>query len=154
DPDGAGYQQDARWNGVMQRVEERVNALPGVRASGFAFSVFSGGGWTGGVTVPGRPKNDHDREVVHNIVGAGYLEAMGMPIVLGRGLVPEDSASSHKVAVINETMARAYFGGESPLGRSFSVGSEKGWLDLEVVGVVKDAKYMELREEPMNAAFY
>jgi predicted permease len=162
DPDGAGYHQDARWSAVMQQVEERVNALPGVRASSFAFSVFSGGGWTGHVTVPGRPKAEHDREVVHNIVGSGYLESMGMPIVLGRGLLPGDSAASRKVAVINETMARAYFGGESPLGRSFTVGEEQSgdekqkneWIDLEVVGVVKDAKYMNLREEPMLAAFY
>ena len=161
DPDGAGYQQDARWQGVMEEIESRVNTLPGIRAASFAFTVFSGGGWTDNVVVPGRPKSDHDPDVDHNIVGPKYFEALGMPIVLGRGLLPEDSATSRKVAVINETLARTYFAGESPVGRIFSVGGEPGspshsteWLDLEVVGVVKDAKYMNLNEQPMPAAFY
>jgi predicted permease len=161
DPDGAGYQQDARWGNVMQQVEDRVNALPDVRAASFAFTVFSGGGWTDNVVVPGRPKDEHDAEVDHNIVGPRYFDAMGMPIVLGRTLLPEDSISSRLVAVINETMARTFFPGESPLGRTFSVGAEAGsrrntaeWLDISVVGVVKDAKYMTLDEKPMPAAFY
>ena len=161
DPDGAGYQQDARWENVMQQLEDRVNALPDVRAASFAFTVFSGGGWTDNVLVPGRPKDEHDAEVDHNIVGPRYFDAMGMPIVLGRSLLPEDSISSRRVAVINETMARAFFPGESPLGRTFSVGGEPGsqrksteWLDISVVGVVKDAKYMTLDEKPMPAAFY
>jgi predicted permease len=158
DPDGAGYQQDARWQSVMEQIEGRVNAVPGVRAASFAFSVFSGGGWTDAVVVPGRPIREHDPDVDHNIVGPRYLDAMGMPILLGRNLLPQDSATSRKVAVINETLARTYFGGESPLGRTFSVGGEPGaqteWLDIEVVGVVKDAKYMDLQEKPMPAAFY
>ena len=161
DPDGAGYQQDVRWNSTMQRIEERVSGLSGVRAASFAFSVFNGGGWTDGVIVPGRPKDEHDPDVDQNIVGPGYLDAMGMSIVLGRGLLPQDLASSHKVAVINETMARTYFGGQSPLGRTFTVGGDPAtqtknseWLNLEVVGVVKDAKYMNLNEKPMLAAFY
>jgi predicted permease len=86
---------------------------------------------------------------------------MGMPIVLGRELGPEDTATSRKVAIINETMARAYFGGMSPLGRTFGVGGGPGaqgaigqWQDIQVVGVVKDAKYMTLDEKQMPAAFY
>jgi predicted permease len=161
DPDGAGYQQDVRWNGVMDQIEERVNALPGVRAASFAFSLFNGGGWTDGVIVPGRPHQEHDPDVDHNIVGPRYFEAMGMPIVMGRSLLPEDVAKSHHVAVINETMARTYFGKESPVGHTFSIEGEPGtqtklseWLNLEVVGVVKDAKYMDLDEKPMLAAFY
>ena len=161
DPDGAGYQQDARWQSTMEEIEARVNAVPGIRAASFAFTVFSGGGWTDTVVVPGHPKDEHDLDVDHNIIGPKYFEALGTPIVLGRGLLPEDSATSRKVAVINETMARTYFAGESPVGRTFSVGGEPGspshnteWLDLEVVGVVKDAKYMHLNEKPMPAAFY
>ena len=161
DPDGAGYQQDARWENVMQQIEDRVNALPGVRAASFAFTMFSGGGWTDSVVVPGRPIDQHDPEVDHNIVGARYFDAMGMPVVLGRSLLPEDSLSSRRVAVINETMARTYFPGQSPVGRTFSIGGEPGsqsnsaeWLDIFVVGVVKDAKYMTLDEKPMLAAFY
>ena len=123
-------------------------------------SVFSGGGWTDPVTVPGRLGPESDRDVAHNIVGSQYLKTMGMPIVLGRELGPQDTAASRKVAIINETMARAYFGGMSPLGRTFGVGGGPGaqraapqWQDIEVVGVVKDAKYMTLDEKQMPAAF-
>jgi predicted permease len=161
DPDGAGYQEDARWNGVMDQIEERVNALPGIRAASFAFTLFNGGGWTDGVIVPGRPHQEHDPDVDHNMVGPRYFEAMGMPIVMGRSLLPEDVAKSRHVAVINETMARTFFGNESPVGYTFSIEGEPGtatklseWLNLEVVGVVKDAKYMDLDEKPMPAAFY
>ncbi len=161
DVTGAGYQEDARLETMMQRVEDRVSALPGVQGASFVFSVF-GGGWTNIVRVPGRPTSDHDPEVFHDIVGTRYLEAMGMPIVLGRGLLPQDSGASKRVAVINETMARAYFAGESPLGRTFNVADEgpgedphqTDWQNIEVVGVVKDAKYMSLDERLSPAAFY
>ena len=159
DPVGAGYKEDERLENMMERVENSVGALPGVQAAAFSFFVFKGGGWTTGVTVPGRPKSPNDGEVDHNIVGPGYFAAMKMPIVLGRGLTERDNRVARKVAVINETMARRYFAGESPLGRTFGIGDpddEKSpeWLDLEVVGVVKDAKYDILTERPMAAAFY
>jgi len=161
DPVGAGYQEDTQWESTMERIEEQVNALPGVRAASFAFFVFEGGGWTDAVRVPGRPTNEHDPEVDHDIVGPRYFEAMRMPIVLGRSLLPEDSTTSRRVAVINQTMARIYFGSQSPLGRTFSVGGQPGgdgesseWQNVEVVGVVRDAKYMVLDEKPMAAAFY
>ena len=106
--------------------------------------------------VPGRPPSD--QSVVHNVVGSHYLDIMKMPVVLGRALGPGDTAASRKVAVINETMARTYFPGISPLGRSFTVsagiGSPSEWQNLEVVGVVKDAKYFNLEEEQNPAAFY
>jgi predicted permease len=161
DVTGAGYQEDARLETMMQQVEDRVSALPGIQDASFAFSVF-GGGWTNIVRVAGRPTSDHDPEVFHDIVGSRYLDALGMPVVLGRGLRPQDSNASKLVAVINETMARAYFAGESPLGRTFTVADEgpggdphqAEWQNIEVVGVVKDAKYLNLDEKPRPAAFY
>jgi predicted permease len=160
DATGAGYKEDARLEATMQQVEDRVSALPSIKGASYAFSVF-GGGWTNTVRVPGRPVSDHDPEVFHNIVGYRYLQTMGMPILLGRDLLPHDSNGSKVVAVINETMARAYFGSESPLGRTFSItdNSESDprrqeWRNIEVVGVVKDAKYADLYEKPTLAAFY
>jgi predicted permease len=160
DASGAGYHEDPRLEAMMQQVEDRVNTLPGIQAASFSFSVF-GGGWTNVVRVPGRPKNDDDPDVFHNMVGPRYLDAMGMPIVLGRGLTPQDSNTSKRVAVINESFAKAYFTGESPLGRTFSVASDSGedsqqveWQNIEVVGVVKNAKYEGLEEKQTSAAFY
>ncbi|SRR5579871_177464 len=160
DASGAGYHEDPRLEAMMQQVEDRVNGLPGVQAASFSFSVF-GGGWTNVVRVPGRLKSDNDPEVFHNIVGPRYLDAMGISIVLGRGLLPQDSGTSKRVAVINETLAKDYFAGVSPLGRTFSVASDSGedshqveWQNIEVVGVVKDAKYEGLEEKQTPAAFY
>src|SRR5580704_1936843 len=86
---------------------------------------------------------------------------MEMPVLHGRSLTPGDTAASRKVAVINETMARTYFAGQSPLGRTFTVGDDvelegqsPAWRNVEVVGVVKDAKYIGLQEKQMAAAFY
>jgi predicted permease len=157
DVTAAGYHEDARLESLMTQIEERVGSLPGVHGASFAFFVFDSGGSTSGVRVAGHQPDQHDPDVDNNIVGPGYLTAMGMPVLLGRNLLPQDVKDSRKVAVINETMARAYFGDSSPVGRTFSVGGENNtaeWSDVEVVGVVKDAKYMDLDEHQMPAAFY
>jgi predicted permease len=154
DPGAAGYQPDARWDTVMGRIEERVGSLPGIRAASFAFFVFDGGGWTAPVRVKGQPASGNDPDVDHNVVGAQYFDALRMPVVLGRALHRQDGAASSRIAIINETMARVYFPGGSPLGRTFSIGNAAEYQNVEVVGVVKDAKYMTLHEEPMPAAFY
>jgi predicted permease len=154
DPSGAGYKEDARLESLMEQVEQRVSSLPGVRAASFAFIVFNQGGWTSGISVPGRPSSKDDPEADHNIVGPQYLEAMEMPLLMGRGLTAGDTAVSPKVAMINQAMARAYFPGGSPLGRTFGIGKESEWQNIQVVGVVKDAKYMNLDEKSMPAAFY
>jgi predicted permease len=154
DPAGAGYKDDARLVNMMQQVEQHVAAVPGIRSASFAFSVFDGGGWTDAATVPGRPHSDQDPDVTHNIVGAQYIDAMKMAMVAGRTLSQRDTAASQRVAVINETMARLYFPGVSPVGRTFSVGTDQPWQDIQVVGVVKDGKYMRLQEKQQAAAFY
>ncbi len=153
DPTATGYRLDARLERTMQEVEQQVGSLRGVSKASFAFSLF-GGGWTNPVTVPGRPKSDADPDVFQNIVGPDYLNVMRTPVVLGRGLSWRDHAASQKVAVINESMARAYFPGGSPIGRTFSVGDNPEWQNIEVVGVAGDAKYMSLKQDSMPAAFY
>src|SRR5262249_7162173 len=105
------------------------------------------------VKAAGRPESEPIR-VDLNVVGSQYFDVMKMPIVLGRRLNLRDSEVSRKVAVINETMARTHFPVGSPLGRTFGVGADAEWQNIEVAGVVKDAKYMELEERQMPAAFF
>jgi predicted permease len=133
DPPAAGYRLDDGLEAMMQRMEERVGSVPGVRAASFADYVFNMGGWIEGISVPGRDKSDKDRSVIHNVVGSEYFDAMGLPIVFGRPL-DRDNKTSRKVAVINETMARMYFPGPSALGRTFSIGDNAGWQNIEVIG--------------------
>jgi predicted permease len=77
-----------------------------------------------------------------------------MPIIMGRALSARDVGPAHKVAVINQTMARIYFPDTSPIGRTFNVGRDAQWQNIKVVGVAKDGKYMRLREKPIAAAWY
>ena len=155
DPSSAGYQQDDRLSATMRRIEERVGSMPGVQGASFALSVFDGGGWSqDDITAPGRPRSDKDPRVDLNMVGPEYFEVMKTPILLGRGLTVRDNSASHKVAVINETMVKTHFDGGSPIGRTFNVGDDATWQNVEVVGVVKDAKYMQLEEEQMPAALF
>jgi predicted permease len=155
DPAAAGYQRDERLSSMMRRIEERVGSLPGTHGASFALSVFDGGGWSqDDINVSGRPRSERDPVVDLNVVGPDYLDVMKMPIVLGRAMSVRDNGASRKVAVINETMARTYFAGGSPLGRTFGVGEDAGWQNVEVVGVVKDAKYVSLEEKQMPAAFF
>jgi predicted permease len=151
----AGFQMDHRMTSVMNLIEERIGSTPGIASASFALSVFDGGGWSeDDVSVPGRPSTDDDPRVDLNIVGPQYFDVMKMPILFGRPLSPRDNDASPKVAVINETMARTFFPGTSPLGRTINVGNDAEWQNLEVVGVVKDTKYMKLEEDQMPAAFF
>jgi predicted permease len=152
--DAPGYRADARLHTMMEHVQDNVSAIPGVRAAAFAFSTFNGMEWTQLVKVAGRPVNDHDPSVHHSIGGYQFLDAMGMRILAGRGLTREDTAMSPKVAVISETMAREFFPGISPIGKHFSIGADAPWQNIEVVGVVNDAKYIAVTEKTEPAAFY
>jgi hypothetical protein len=79
---------------------------------------------------------------------------MGLPMLLGRALGPQDTEKSPKVAVINETMARRFFPNESPIGRRFGLEQPEHSGDTEIVGVAKDAKYENLQEKPQAAMYY
>ncbi len=152
-PNAVGYRVGPRLENMMERMEERVGSLPGIQGASFAFSIF-GGGWTDPVTVPGRPKSDNDPDVFQNIVGSDYLTLMKIPLLLGRTLNSQDTFTSRKVAVITEAMARTYFPDASPIGRTFSIGDNAEWRNIEVIGVCKDARFYSLWDKPMPAAFY
>jgi predicted permease len=156
DPPAVGYKEDLRLVGVYQQIEQRVSTLPGVRADSISFFTFDQGEWTGAVGVIGRtPTPQDDMAATHNVVGPGYFATMGIPFLLGRPFGTHDTGASPKVAVINETFAKWYLPGGSPIGKHFGLGADpKHSNDIEVVGVVKDAKYQDLGERPFPAAYY
>src|SRR5579864_2743719 len=156
DPVDVGYKEDARLVNLYQQLEQRVSAEPGVRASSISFFTFNQGDWTSDVTIPGRvPTPTNDMAATHNVVGPSYFATMGIPLLVGRVFGPQDTENSAKVAVINQTMAQWYFPGVSPLGRRFGIGDDpKHSNDIEVIGVVKDAKHVSLQERPFPEAYY
>jgi predicted permease len=156
DPPSVGYKEDLRLVNLYQQIEQRVSALPGVSAASISFFTFDQGEWTDSVSVIGRtPTPEDDMAATHNVVGPGYFAAMGIPVLVGRVFGPQDTGASPKVAIINETFARWYLPGGSPIGRHFGLGGDPAHSnDIEVVGVVKNAKDQDLRERPFPAAYY
>jgi len=148
DPSSAGYREDVRLTRMYRQIEERVSALPGVRAASFSIFTFNEGTWNNPVWVQGYASGHRDTDVHHNAVGTGYFTAMGIPLLAGRTLGPQDTASSPHVAVIGETMARTLFPSGSPIGQRYGRGGPENAGDIEVVGVVKDVKYNSLEEDP------
>ena len=112
DEPASGYQPDGRLENLQERIEQRVSALPGVRSSSFSMFTFNQGSWSDPVVVQGIPRTpENDRDALYNVVGAGFFQTMGLPVWAGRSFSPQDTVSSPKVAVINETMARLFFPG-------------------------------------------
>ena len=90
----------------------------------------------------------------NNSVGPDFFNAMGLRLLEGRQFGPQDLENSPKVAVISEAMARRFFPGSSAVGKRFGQGGPEHSEDIEVIGVVKDAKYGDLMEEPKPMAYY
>ncbi len=155
DTPSVGYKEDdPRLTDLYREVEQRVSEVPGVRSASFSMFTFESGAWTMAAYAQGRaPLPDNQREVHNNAVGPNYFATLGESLTLGRTFGPGDNLKSTKVAIINETMARRFFPGGSPIGLRFGYAQDKS-LEYEVVGVVKDAKYESLREEPKPMAFY
>jgi predicted permease len=147
DASSAGYSEDPRLLRLYQQIEERVNALPGVRAASFSGFTFNEGTWNNRVWVQGYLSGHRDTDVHHNAVGAHYFAAMGIPLLAGRDFGSQDTATSPKVGIIGETMARTMFPDGSPIGKHYGRGGPDHAGDIEVIGVAKDVKYNSLDEE-------
>ena len=148
DESSGGYEsKDPRLALLHREIEERVSALPGVKAASYSMFTFHEGSWNGPVFVQGFD-NNKDVNVRHNIVGSGYFATMGIQLVAGRGFGPQDTATSQKVAVVGESVARTLFPGGKAIGQHYSTEDQAHAGDIEVVGIVKDVKYHSVNEKP------
>jgi predicted permease len=149
DSSSAGYKaEEPRALALDQQIEERVNALPNVKAASFSAFTFNEGAWSSNVALTGM-KIDNDIQVMHNVVGLRYFETMQIPLVAGRTFSPSDTSTSAPVVIISEHTAKILFPLGNPIGRHFGL-SDKPEDDLTVIGVVKDVKFNNLAEEPAN----
>ncbi len=154
DESSAGYKEnDARLAELHRQVEERVGALPGVSADSYSSFTFNEGSWNGTVFVQDFD-NDKKVDVVHNIVGNGYFATMGIPLVAGRGFGPQDTATSPRVAIISEHMAKTMFPAGSPIGRHYGNDNQQHAGDIEVIGVARDVKFNNLDELTDTLDYY
>ncbi len=134
---------------LRQELLERLRAVPGVLAVGDTDNVpLSGSSTSNAVWMDGAPQST-SHVCMRSHVGPGYFDALGTPLLAGRGIGDRDTANSAKVAVVNEAFAKAFFRGQNPVGQRLWVESTpfEPSAEYEIVGLVRNTKYGELREE-------
>jgi len=134
--------------GFYSQLFGRAKNLPGVQSTALAsFPPVSGFVRGVNLAVEGRPPEPLEAShALFNSVTPGYFETMGIPLIAGRDFTDHDPPGPGSAAIINRAMARHYFGGESPLGKRFRF-VEGNRPPMEIIGVVADSKYNDLREQ-------
>jgi predicted permease len=133
---------------------EKVRAVPGVESAAETFLVpLSGSGWNNRVVVNGKV---NEANVNMDNVSAGYFTTMGMQLLAGRDFNSGDSLTAPKVAIVNQEFARKILGTTDVIGKTFKIYVYKGEVqnEFQIVGLVKNTKYYDLREDFDPIAFY
>jgi predicted permease len=146
DPLAAGYNKSRVANFVTD-MQAQLGAVPGVRAvTASKNGLFSGSESGNSIQVEGyTSKNEEDLEAAFDQVGPNYFTSVGIPLLLGREITLQDTETSPRVAVINESMARFYFGQANPIGRKFTIEDSSSKGPVEIVGVSRDARDHQLK---------
>jgi macrolide transport system ATP-binding/permease protein len=148
-PDNAGYKPD-QLQVLYGEMRERLRALPGVERVGLSlYSPLEGANWGEGVAIQGRPEpGPNDRVGASwDRVTPDFFQVIGQQVLRGRGITDQDTGTSPMVAVVNETFVNKFFPkGEDPIGVHFGLDGVKSAGEIEIVGVVSDAKYMNPRQ--------
>jgi predicted permease len=141
---------------LTDRIRKSMETLPGVRAvSTSEMPMLADSNSSANITVQGyNAQEDEDMNVDQNWVGPNFLATMGIPLLNGREFSEADTATSPKVAIINEAMARRYFAGRDPMGLHFGFGGGKDVkVDIEIIGVVKDSKNVDVKKATLPFVF-
>ena len=146
-PERSGY-TPARARALFARLEGELAATPGVTGVAAArVPLLTGSRWDAEVAVEGfRRGPDADASARLNRVSAGYFRALGIPLLAGREFSEADRAGAPRVAVVNEAFARKFNLGRRAVGRRMAE-APGAPLDVEIVGLVRDARYSGVRDE-------
>jgi predicted permease len=148
-PDRNGY-TPARSKALFERVEDELAAVPGVSGAASAMvPLLANNNWGNGVSVQGFASGpDTDNDSMYNEVSPGYFGTVGMRLLEGRDFTRGDIAGGPKVAIVNEAFARKFHLTGHVVGSRMGQGSGNATkLDIEIVGLVKDAKYSRVKDE-------
>ena len=147
-PELSGYDRP-RARALFERTEAELAQVPGV--TGVAASLvplLSGSNWGTDVSVEGFKKDaDTDANARYNEVSPGYFRTLGVPLLAGREFTEADALGRSQVAVVNEAFAKKFGLGRDAVGKRMSSDDDKGELDIEIVGLVQNAKYSEVKQE-------
>jgi len=159
-----------RLGDLYRRLVERLEAVPGVRSASLSlYSLLGSSATRSSISLPGHtPRPGEDLWTYESMMTPGYFQTVGMPMLAGRGFSVRDRQGAPKVVVVNETFVRRYLrhpaaggvGGAdhavdalAAVGRRFGFGVPSHSRDLEIVGVVRDAKYFKLGLDGRPMAF-
>jgi predicted permease len=165
-PTLSGY-TPVRTKQFDKQLLERASALPGVSSMAFAqMGLLEGNEWDSSMSVEGyEAKPGEDMNPYCNAVSPGYFKTMGIGLLAGRDFDDRDARyekgdpnaqlPSYRVAIVNESYAKHYFGDRSPLGRHIGFGMNPGTkTPIEIIGIVKDAKYTGVRDDIPRQVFF
>jgi predicted permease len=153
DPSLSGY-DDNQIRQLFERLRGELSVEPGVRSVSLAtVPLMANTDESSTVMVEGyQAKEDEDMNPYFNSVGPEFFATLGVPLVRGRDFGPGDAQGGPRVAVVNESFARYFFGQDDPIGRRFGR-KRDGKSDIEIVGVVGDGKAGTLREKTKRFAY-
>ena len=139
-----------RTRQLFERMEDELSAVPGVTNVVAAIvPVLAGDNWGNSLAVEGFEAGpDTNTNASFNGVGPGYFRTMGIPLMAGREFTRADAFGGPKVAIVNQAFARKFNLGDNPLGKHFGTGGGPDTkMDIEIVGMVQDAKYSDVKRE-------
>jgi predicted permease len=143
---------------MFRQIDDRLRQIPGVREVAPAlYAPMTGDSWNDSVRIEGRPEPGAKEDTSSGWarVMPGFFEALGAKMLLGRPITEEDTDATRKVAVINEAFAKRYFKGQNPTGQHFGPDRIKYSAKYEIVGVVKDMRYMTYDyKQPVKPMFW
>jgi predicted permease len=150
------YAQERRavvYRDLLQRISGRRGVLS---AAQVGMTPVSGSGWNQSVRPEGAGSGESGKNSMFNRVSPGYFRTMGTTLIAGRDFDERDTLTSPNVAIVNEAFAKTFFGGADPVGRSFRYEAGAGEQDpvFQIVGLVKNTKYYQLREDPLEIGFF
>src|SRR4051812_45517010 len=153
DPSLNGYTRE-RSIQLFQQMQEQLAQLPDVRAAtASVIPLMTNSDWSSTIKVEGyKPKEGEDMNPLINAVGPGFFDTISQPLLAGRDFTVKDGDGAPRVAIVNETLAKYYFGNDNPIGRHLGWGRDKT-ADIEIVGVARNAKMSTLRQEPKRVVY-
>ncbi|MBV8897982.1 MAG: FtsX-like permease family protein, partial [Acidobacteriaceae bacterium] len=155
DADLAGY-QPSQYEALYREITERMSQLPGVQISTLArFSPVSGYSSSGNFSIAGhRPPRGKDLRVWDLPVGPHFFSALNIPLLAGRAIDLRDTQASAPVAIVNQKFVDEYLPGLNPIGLHMGHGDPFKAPGSEIVGVVADSKFFDLRDKAEPMVFY
>src|SRR3979490_2131134 len=145
---------EQRRTALFADIPARLGALPGETSAAHAYIVpVSGSGWNNSIVIDGKKYTEN---VNINQVSAGYFRTMGTPLLAGRDFDEHDAPGAEKAVIVTQLFAQKFFAGKDPIGQVFQTDERPGVPQPlhRIVGLVKDTKYTDLREEFTPLIFY